>query len=80
MVDLWAGCTDFPRTRASGGGHELLEIDPNSTLYGENLMRGNVTLPVSGTRNNTGFGAEGVSIDGEQISGEGKMTARRTAM
>lgn len=60
MVDIWAGCTNFPRTRRSSGGNELLEIDRNSTIYGGNTVHGNRVVPVNGTRNNADLGVETV--------------------
>ena len=55
MVDIWAGCTSFPKMRRSGGEVELLEIERNSTFNDGNAGLGNVTVAVSGMRNNTGY-------------------------
>ena len=45
MVDIWAGCTNFPINRKSSGGYELLETDRNSSFYSGNTGLVNVTSP-----------------------------------
>ena len=55
MVDVWAGCTDFPKPRRPGGDIELLETERNSTFTDGNAVHENVTVLVNGTQNNTGL-------------------------
>ncbi|KAL9135984.1 MAG: hypothetical protein Q9175_002802 [Cornicularia normoerica] len=54
MVDIWAGCTNFPTPRSSSRGNELLELDRNSTIYRGDTTNWNAAAPLSGTGNKTG--------------------------